>query len=120
MPNIKLLNDTLALINLFPERHEQGEWRCNTGQCFAGWAALANGAKWVHEDDLWDPYVKDDTHEREHVAEYAQEVLNLTDDESDLLFAGGNTVKDLTKMVANLTNGVDIANGTKYDDPDEV
>lgn len=46
-PNTQLLTDTLCEIRLFPEDWDQGEWRCGTRACFAGRAALLNGAKWA-------------------------------------------------------------------------
>lgn len=38
--NEKLLLETLAYIETHPQDWEQGSWRCGTGMCFAGHAAL--------------------------------------------------------------------------------
>lgn len=46
-PNGPLLIETLEHIRLFPAAWDQGEWRCGTRACFAGRAALLNGAKWA-------------------------------------------------------------------------
>lgn len=42
-----LLDLTLATIKYNPETWNQGNWRCNTGMCFAGHAVVLAGYKWA-------------------------------------------------------------------------
>ena len=46
----KLAYDTLDYIKAHPERWDQGEWRCSTGMCYAGWLATLAGGTWMDED----------------------------------------------------------------------
>lgn len=45
--NTAVMRQALNLIDLHPEEHDQSVWRCKSGQCFAGWIAVATGAEWV-------------------------------------------------------------------------
>jgi hypothetical protein len=49
--NAPLLRQTLEQIMLFPEDWDQGAWRCGTRACYAGRAALLNGATWALPND---------------------------------------------------------------------
>lgn len=97
---------------------EQGEWRCGTGMCFAGWAAHLDGAQWASEDPLSDHFddivaepgdhfsasqVWDDAEpgvtQVTPVSARAQRVLGLTEDESEMLFSGGNGIEDIKYVI---------------------
>jgi len=41
---------TLDYIKSHPEEWEQTEWRCESGMCFAGHAAILGGAVWVKQN----------------------------------------------------------------------
>lgn len=45
-PNLDVFVATLAHIEEFPEEHNQGPWRCNSGMCFGGWATQVAGFWW--------------------------------------------------------------------------
>ena len=92
-----LLNKALEAIELHPEQHYQGTWRCSTGQCLAGWVGVITGAQWTDPEDYHNAYVdnpdfnsKDDDaycpwDKSVHVSDYAQYML------------GDDTIRNLTK-----------------------
>lgn len=43
----KLAYETLDQIEAHPEEWYQDQWRCDTGMCFAGWAATLSGSKFL-------------------------------------------------------------------------
>ena len=98
--NIPLLKQVLAHIEANPETWRQDSWRCETGFCFAGWTAELTGAKWARPEKQLDPNVLRGDGESEHVADYAQRVLGLEENEADLLFSMFRTLDDLRRMVA--------------------
>ena len=49
--NVPLAERVLGHITAFPDEHEQNTWRCESGMCFAGWAAQLAGYKWVCRAD---------------------------------------------------------------------
>jgi hypothetical protein len=53
-PNVPLLRATFAVIKNHPEHWDQGDWRCSTGMCFAGWASVIAGAEFVVPHALLD------------------------------------------------------------------
>jgi hypothetical protein len=85
---------------------------CGTAFCFAGWAAVLDGAQlhwgkgyesgalvWVAEfQRRADGYMDD-------ISEYAQRSLGLTSDEANVLFLGSNTLDDLRAIVQSLVDG---------------
>jgi hypothetical protein len=82
----------------------QGVWRnemgCGTVACFAGWAvqmfapdtAVLSGA-----------YVYFPDGRKLVVREYAMELLGLTDNQSDWLFAGSNTLAEPKRLIGRIT-----------------
>lgn len=116
--NTQLLQETIAAVLAQPEKHKQSEWRCETGMCFAGHAAMLAGAEWAHPEDLTNPYIKTTGTLDVHVSNYAAEALGLDGLEEAVLFEGDNTTEDLVKMVDNLLNGRHIQDGVgdDYDD----
>ena len=110
MPNKPLLQATLAHIETLPKMVEpylwsdgdhwaQDMWReeildnrgevCGTAQCFAGWACTLAGS---------------DAHGPTQISVAAQELLGLYDEQAADLFAFDNTIDDLRRIVAELTD----------------
>src|SRR5690606_2757920 len=48
--NADLLKRTLTHIETHPDTWNQAEYRCRTGLCFAGWAAVLAGGVWLSTD----------------------------------------------------------------------
>lgn len=44
--NAEIAHKALEAIRLDPTSHHQDVWRCDTGQCFAGWVAVEAGLAW--------------------------------------------------------------------------
>lgn len=95
----------------------QGEWfrtssdpdTCGTAGCFAGWAALLSGARPFNHMFVEPPNVPgQDELPTEKIDLYARQVLGLTFQQADILFAAYNTRADLNKYVDNLLNDRDI------------
>jgi hypothetical protein len=105
-----------------PGDWNQGDWRCDSGMCFAGWAAQLAGGKWVMAADaigqpeLLHANKSDDPEDIRHTARRgfdepllagefvsararAQRLLGLTDYEAGFLFAGTNTMPTLRRLV---------------------
>lgn len=110
--NVELLNETLAYIETHPEDWRQGEYRCGSGMCFAGWAATLSGREWLVPDpdsmasNLLSPEGDEEPSMLRggvHVHEVAERLLGLTDDQGFHLFAGLNTLEDIRRIVAELT-----------------
>lgn len=116
--NVELLDRTLAQIESDPSHWEQRAYRCESGLCFAGWAAVLAGAKWAEPDVAWSSLVVAEEADPErwirdhegvglviHVHERAQRVLGIDDVDAEELFAGRNTLDDLRRIVAELKDG---------------
>ncbi len=115
-PNVPLLRQTMAHIEAHPEEWYQGSWRCDTGMCFAGHAAIIDGAAWACKaedgfdlDELADidpeafeAVCPPDTAGTMNVAVYAQQALGLELGEAARLFRMGNTLGDLLRIVDEL------------------
>lgn len=110
--NAELLDATMTTIERDPEHHDQSHWArnvtspdCQTTFCFAGHAAILAGAQPPAHDGTW--YVDPETGlsvsffepTSEHVADYAQKKLGLTDGQADKLFHGANTIPQLRAIV---------------------
>lgn len=51
--NVDLANRVLEQIEAHPETHNQDEWRCLTGMCFAGWTVqLGGGDRWLTDNTI--------------------------------------------------------------------
>ena len=115
--NVELLQKTLDTIKANPDHWRQSTWHCGTSHCFAGFAELiAKGLPIdIHEDELrsredfFSPYDSD-----WNTSAHATELLDISDDDAELLFAGYNTLADLERLVARL-----IENGTLQDSEDD-
>lgn len=114
-PNVELLRRTLAHIEEPSTPWDQEDYRCETGMCFAGWAAQLAGGVWVTgPDDPWsdtlvadatdDPAFLHDVHGTEGIsaARRAARILGLTPEQSYRLFAGGNDLETLRHIVDEL------------------
>lgn len=120
MPNVNLLQGTLAYIEANPETWNQGEWVCGTTMCFAGHAVALSG---IHVDgNTYIPIrnLPDDLRSHYegmnsvHVARLAAKLLDISDGEtpdwdepamewdSDRLFYGDNTLEELREIVDEL------------------
>jgi hypothetical protein len=116
--NAVLLRRTLAHIEALPDGTgwEQGSYRCNTGMCFAGWAAELGGGVWA--TDATDQYASmlipepgDELGRIETMPTHgqvvyaprrAERILGLTDDQADRLFDPDNDLSVLREIVAEL------------------
>jgi hypothetical protein len=112
--NAERLLDVLTFLEVHPDRHDQNYWvlrrACGTVACLAGWAALRNG--YVESYSSEDPsyfrgvYRSDDPHqELRAIRNVAEEVLDLTPEEGDLLFDYCNGIQDLWRIVNEITDG---------------
>lgn len=114
MANIKMLEEVMDYIKTHPEQLRQDVWAtqkadCGTACCFAGWTAVLNGYQldWLEDDDMTS-IVRDKDGIHHVISDLAEELLDLTQFEGDVLFAGSNTIDELEQMVKNLANGAHI------------
>lgn len=119
--NVRLLNRTMDLIKMVPDKHNQGTWvsPCGSTMCYAGHAAVLDGAEFDHKrydrDADWhiDPETKKHVgywdEDGISVGAYARKALGLTWDESDYLFDGDRTVEELEEAVRKLSAGYTIS-----------
>lgn len=115
-PNLELLERTLEAV-----RHEahssdgrwtQSAWRCDSGMCFAGWAAHLAGAAWAVEWDgnrdtsLRGDFVSVLTPQGDvmPVWKFAEEVLRLGEWDSHALFDPVNTLEDIELICDSIRN----------------
>lgn len=99
--NVEHLRGTLQRIEDNPSEWNQATWRCGTQMCFAGHACNEAGAEW-DEDFVVSTRVRNEQEgqsEWQPIPDRAREVLGLTDQEANVMFAGGNTIDDLRLMV---------------------
>jgi hypothetical protein len=130
--NVPLLLATMAMIKVFPEKHDQGSWvdPCNTTMCFAGHAAVISGAtfdrkihddedSWIvdpdgkhvdeaaaYEGDYWDGERKEGY---KFIEEFAKDKLGLTNREADYMFHHSRTPEQLEEAVYKFAAGFTIA-----------
>jgi hypothetical protein len=105
--------------NIDPNGWSQGTWRCGTGMCYAGWASALTGATFPYSADeaqgapitdtggytVFVPaavVVRDSIGKDRRISEYARHMLGLGYEDSDLLFAGGNTLTDIDDVIAGI------------------
>lgn len=114
VPNIVLLDKVLEQIDIVrndptaPFQWDQGNWRrtmereCGTALCFAGWAAQLDSADWATGyGPAWiNTPTPDSPRHITHISDYAQDLLGLSAEEADILFAGDNTYEDLVEIVS--------------------
>lgn len=135
MPNTELLQRTLAQIEAHPEQWDQRNFasqvNCGTSYCFAGWSIALDHptAAFLFEDahpkqsvDRFadrvslDPYAPD----VRWISTVAQELLGLSGDTAEILFAAGNTLDELRAMVADLVAGGDLERFMQDDEDDDA
>lgn len=126
--NVPLLMATMAMIKVYPEKHDQGTWidPCNTTMCYAGHAASIAGATFdpliFLAEDVWmlDPqgvhvpeaeaydgnfYENDRTEGYNFVDEFARDKLGLSRYEADYLFHHSRSRKELENAVQKFCDG---------------
>lgn len=119
-PNLDLLEKTYdhiveldALGISGPDAWEQGDYRCGSGKCFAGWAAQLAGGEWAfgpHEGGsnylLAEPREERTlTREGKQVVSAharARRILGLNPDQAYDLFDGRNNLKDIRKAIDSI------------------
>lgn len=110
--NTELLQRTMQHLLDHPEQHDQQVWvsECGTTACFAGWALKLSGVdqfmtltKCHQTNSTWQDceyYGKTHT-----IQGLAQGLLDLTDEQTEILFDDFNTIPMLELMVKDLVNG---------------
>lgn len=100
IPNVPLLNKVREHIEDHPEEWDQYVWRsaCGTTYCFAGLAALFDGAEWAAGPGGGLVVTSPDG--EECVASRAQRALGLTADEAQRLFETNNKIGDIDRHLA--------------------
>ena len=125
--NVDVLDEAVTFIEDHPEKHNQAVWTCSTGACLAGHITLLNGYQVATEDCgefMGGEYVLNGvvldprTNLRREVSATAQNLLDATSDETNLLFAAGNTAEDLRLMAKDVANDEDITKLWKLIDVD--
>lgn len=141
MPNWVLIDATRKLIGDLPDTSEwdpdgepgaygapvdekgwnQEAYRCETGRCYAGWAAILAGATFKFDVSISSFVMIDHPTGGDHpsrrtsaylvveangetwnVADYAEHALGITSVERIRLFAGRNTLRDLDAIIAEM------------------
>jgi hypothetical protein len=108
MKNYPLLRKTMEHIEAHPEEHDQDYWglmtACGTVMCFAGHAAVFDGATPIWAQTPSDRYPEMDAVRGVdgpvRVEQYAGRALGLTEKEADDLFWGADDIDDVRKIVA--------------------
>jgi len=109
----------------------QGQWRCQTGMCVAGWVAQLAGGKWATRADDWYSYALiAEPEDQEGVItlepdgilpSYGRKVVgamyratrllgpDLTEDDCGRLFAGDNGVDDIRAIRDGIAERLGVA-----------
>jgi hypothetical protein len=118
---LDLLDAAIAQIEAHPETWKQGEWRCATGMCVAGWIAQLGGGKWIApaesaladglvpepDDDQADLYMTGTGIRYVTAAYRAARLIGVSTDMDEALdnpsdyrdlFSGGNSLADIKAM----------------------
>ncbi len=116
MPNVELLTRTLEYIKEHPDKWDQKVFRssCGTKFCFAGHAVALSGARWLSGPDTYERYLVESSPGAEPiwVSHYTGDVLGLTEDQRDALFACANTLGDLERVVGELIDNAEVSLST--------
>lgn len=113
--NWPLLMLAIEFIAAHPEKYDQGNWRCGSTRCVAGWIAELSGAEWQwpdHGDYVWprgaDREDEDNLISAEMCAfaelgleEYGEDM----DDISSMLFNGSLSWRQVLRNVEKLAIG---------------
>lgn len=116
MINEELLTQTLEQIDNHPEDWNQKVWgttvdlpegnTCGTAYCFAGWAVKLAGYEPVFNCGTsrfaYDAHVADEVRE---IAAIARDLLGLTWEQANQLFASHNTREDLHLITKKIIEG---------------
>lgn len=113
MPNLPLLRKVLDHIDAHPDEWNQGAWiqrtatsSCGTAACIAGWACLINGDQPDFANDYAQgshtPVVTLDDGASATVAERAQQLLGLTNNERLDLFHSKNDRFDVRRFAGRI------------------
>lgn len=126
--NADFADSVVGAIEAHPEQHNQSMWaqqnECGTTMCFAGWAVTLAGAKMVfynvgQNGTLGAHYCTLPNGETRNIADYAAELLGLTEIQQEALFHNLNNdidvVKDIVKDIANGGDGI-VPGSTIYDE----
>lgn len=100
--NVELLQKTLDAIKANPQHWNQQFWHCGTSHCFAGFAELLANNLSVETSEEQVRALKLNGELRCSTGGYAEELLGISDEDSDVLFYGYNTLEQLERMVAHL------------------
>lgn len=102
--NVGLLQKTLNAIKANPQHWNQVVWHCGTSHCFAGFAELIHQGLPIDtdEDELRDIPGFFSPHSEWNTSAHATELLGISDDDAETLFASYNTLRTLEEMVARL------------------
>lgn len=118
--NAPLARKVLEHIEAHPETHDQGEWRCSTGMCVAGWTAELDGAVWArpaNDPDGHAIFVRSgsrrpgdvgaliDGHPCVTVREHATGALGLDRYQATVLFGAHNTAADCRRILEDIAGG---------------
>lgn len=103
--NVELLQKTLDTIKANPQHWDQSKWHCGTSHCFAGFAELiaknipieTDESILIRDERFYDPKFNDWS-----TSEHATELLGISDNDAETLFASYRTLEDLEEMVASL------------------
>ena len=103
--NVELLQKTLDTIKANPQHWDQTKWHCGTSHCFAGFAELiaknipieTDESILIRDERFYYPEFNDWS-----TSEHATELLGISDDDAETLFASYRTLEDLEEMVASL------------------
>jgi hypothetical protein len=111
-PNVPLLQKTLHHIEANPWEWDQDVFRCGTAMCFAGTACHLDGGIWLEGDEESLAPREDDNPADVGLANFgvdgihasirAQRILGLNSGQAMRLFAAGNTLNDLRRIVGEL------------------
>ena len=101
--NIELLQKTLDTIKANPEHWNQEQWHCGTSHCFAGFAELIANNLSIEMSCEQVRALRLNGKLEDRICSYAEKLLGITDDDSDVLFDPYNTLEQLERMVDHLT-----------------
>jgi hypothetical protein len=109
--DVPVLRKALEHITAHPEEWNQEEWirtdSCGTVCCLAGTVAMQAGYKPFFVSDFGSTayMVTSPEGEGRFVRSAARELMNLDEENSQLLFSGGNSLSTLWTMASTMTNG---------------
>lgn len=104
-----LIKNALVHFRNNPEKHQQGEWICQTGCCLAGDVVLAVGAEPIYAGVQFGTTKVFYQGRERIVPALATEVLGITDADAYSLFDSGNTIETLEAMYGLLDAGHHLA-----------